>query len=293
MDLSGVICPVVTPFVDNRFAPDQMARNLEKWHTSKVSGYAVLGSTGEVPLLTTDERIAVVRTARAHVDRNKTLIVGTGFESTTETIDFIKRISEVEVDGVLVITPHYYKAQMSDEVYVDHFSTIAEHSPVPIIVYNVPKFTGVDMSTSVISKLSSHANIVGIKDSTDKISKISDLSTYSSVDFTVLIGNFSLFFHGLFSGLSGAVLAVANFASNACVDIHKRFDAKDYEGARTLFMELKPIAERIVGKYGVPGVKAALDICGYYGGAPRKPLMPLSEIERSGLKKLLQESKII
>lgn len=277
MDLSGVFCPIVTPFASGTVATDRLIANLRRWASCGLRGYVVLGSSGETVLLNEEEKIAVIRTAAEH-GGNKLIVAGTGCESTQETIDLTRRAAEAGAEAALVVTPSYYKSHYTDLAYARYFEQVAEASPIPVIVYNVPKFTGVDLSWQVIASLAQHPNIAGIKDSTDRVAKLSRmLSETADHDFQVLVGSYGLFLPGLQLGAPGAVLALANVAAQACVEIYRRHLSGDHASARSLFIRLLPVAEVVVSRYGVPGIKVAMDLCGYFGGEPRSPVQPLGE----------------
>ncbi|MFQ5751091.1 MAG: dihydrodipicolinate synthase family protein [bacterium] len=276
MRLAGIYIPVTTPFVDNRIAIEKLAFNLEKWNAYDLDGYVILGSTGEAVYLSQPEKLELVKTARKYIPREKKMIVGTGLESTVATIEFTNRVSELGVDCALVLTPNYYKNQMQDEHLLYHFNSVADKSSLPVILYNVPKFTKIDLSSAVIKQLSSHANIIGIKDSTSNLTKLMELVKIEATNFSLLIGNASNYLCGLLMGAQGAILALCNIAPKECGQIYRLYNNKSYEDARQLFLKVLPLATNIIASFGIPAIKAALDLLGYYGGKPRPPLLPLS-----------------
>lgn len=274
----GIYCPITTPFVGEKIAVNKLADNFEKWNTVDLAGYVVFGSTGEAAYLAIKEKLEFLQTVRSYVREDKALIIGTGHESTAETIEFTKRSAEIGPEAALVLTPHYYKPQMSDDCLMQHFVSVAEHSPIPIILYNMPVFTGIDMSVKSIEELSTHPNIIGIKDSTCNLTRITKLVGIASKKFKVFIGNATAFLPALLLGVDGAVLALCNIAAKQCVQIYRRYQDKNYESARQLFYRLLPITTELVATYGIPAIKAAMDALGYYGGPPRKPLLPASDV---------------
>ncbi len=188
-------------------------------------------------------------------------------------------------DAALVLTPNYYKPQLTDDVFQGHFESVANRSPIPVILYNVPVFTGVDMSAQAIRKLSEHENIIGVKDSTANFAKLVELTQLSRKTFSLMIGNFGNYFSGLFLGAAGAILAVANFAAKDCLEIYRCFQNKSFEPARSIYLRILPLATKVVGPFGAPAIKAAMDLLGLFGGAPRAPLLPadarlVTEIEQ-------------
>ncbi|MFQ5639178.1 MAG: dihydrodipicolinate synthase family protein [bacterium] len=275
MELSGIHCPITTPFVDKKIAPDKLAHNLEKWNETGLAGYVVFGSTGEAPYVSISERLELLRTARRYIPSEKTFIVGSGFETTDETINFTQRAAETGPDAALVLTPNYYKQQMTDDVFRRHFLAVAEKSPIPVLIYNVPIFTGIDISASVVKELSEHPNIIGIKDSSARLAKLLRVIEMSSQQFQVFVGNAASFFHGIYMGADGAVLALANVAPAQCVQIFEDCRNACHDAARQLFLRILPFATDVIVPYGIPAIKAAQDALGYFGGDPRAPLLPV------------------
>jgi len=276
MELKGIYCPITTPFCDGQGAADKLVYNLEKLAAANLAGYVLFGSTGEAPYISVAERIELIKAARAAIPPGKVFIVGTGFESTSETIAFTKQAVDLGADCALVLTPNYYKSQMSDEVCERHFVSVADKSPIPVILYNVPVFTGIDISANVVKKLSRHPNIIGIKDSTTNLTKLIDLTTIPR-HFKVLVGNAANFLAGLFLGAQGAVLALGNLAAKPCVEIYNLYGKGDYDEARRLFLLILPLATNVIAPYGIPGIKAGMDMLGCFGGLPRAPLLAVNE----------------
>lgn len=293
MKITGIYCPIITPFVEGKVATDKLAENLDKWNATGLDGYVILGSTGEAIYLTPDEKMEVIKIARKHISSNKKFIVGTGYESTTETIEFTKQVADLGAELALVVTPHYYKALLFDECIYRYFVDVADKSPIPILLYNVPKFTGINMNPSLVVQLASHPNIVGIKDSADKISQLNQHLKITSSNFNVLIGNDTLLLPGLFMGAQGAVVALSNVVPNICVEILRLFNAGLYEKARLLYFKIEPLAKVLISTYGIAGIKAALNLLGYYGGQPRKPLLPLDQELVEKVRKLLEEVELL
>lgn len=293
MELSGIYCPITTPFVNDKVAPDKLAENLQKWNATKLNGYVILGSTGETVYLSKSEKVEAIKCALANRARDKKIIIGTGHESTAETIRFTKLVADYGVDGALVVTPHYYKNQMIEDSLYRYYISVADNSPIPILIYNVPKFTGLDISPSLVRKLAPHPNILGIKDSSNKMSHLTELIKDSTSNFHVLIGNYTLLLPGFLIGAKGAILAFANVAPYDCVEIYRLFSEKSYNQARKLYLRLIPLAKALTSTYGIPAIKAALDLLGFYGGKPREPLLTLSQEKIDEIYPLLKEAKLL
>jgi 4-hydroxy-2-oxoglutarate aldolase len=293
MQLKGLYIPVTTPFLDEKPAGDKLIENLAKWNQLELSGYVMFGSSGEAPLVTKEERVSLVKTARKVITEKKTLIVGTGYESTAETIAFTLAAADLGADAALVLTPNYYKQHMTDDVLLRHYATVADRSPIPIILYNVPVFTGVDMSANVVRKLAEHEKIVGIKDSTANITKLLELTQIPPKAFSLVIGNAANYLTGLFFGAAGAILAVGNIASKECLQIYQRFCAGAQDEARAIFFRILPLATKMVGPLGVPTIKAAMDRLGLFGGAPRPPLMPVDDKLAAEIEQRLRAAELL
>lgn len=274
MQLRGLYIPVTTPFVDDKFAPDKLIFNLTKWNAVELSGYVLFGSSGEAPYLSREERIAILKTARGAIFGNRMLIVGTGYETTTDTIAFTRQAADLGADAVLVLTPNYYKPQMTDDALIRHYESIADRSAIPVIIYNVPVFTGVDMTAAAVKRLAAHERIIGIKDSTPNFAKLIELTQLSRNNFSLLIGNAANYLSGLLVGAAGAILAVANIAAKECLEVHRCVEEKSIDRARSVYLRILPLATKLIGPLGVPVIKAAMDRLGLYGGLPRAPLLP-------------------
>lgn len=274
---AGVFTPIITPFreddsVDERGLTDNVAR----WMATTLHGLVVLGSNGEAVQLEDEEADRVVDIVRAGVPAGRTLIAGTGRESTRATIAATRRAAAAGVDAVLVRTPAFFKTQMTTDVFVRHYTEVAEASPVPVLLYNVSMFTGVSLSPDAVERLATHPNIVGIKESGSDIALIAEYVTRTPENFTVLAGSATTFVHALCAGCDGAILALAGLAPDACVEMVALVAANRLEPARRLQRQLMPLARSVGGTYGVPGLKAALHLIGYASGPPRPPLRPVA-----------------
>jgi dihydrodipicolinate synthase/N-acetylneuraminate lyase len=278
MKLTGVFAPVPTPF-DHHDALDggRLRAALEHWMKTPLAGVVVLGSNGEAVMLDEDESERTIGVARDAVPRDRTLVVGTGRESTRATIRACKRAAQLGADAVIVRTPGFYKVQMSTPALVTHYAAVAEESPVPVLLYNFTAVTGVNLAPAAVEKLSQHHNIAGIKESGGDIGQIAEFVAGTRKDFRVLAGSALTFYAALLVGASGAILALAGVLPEACVRLYDLVQAGQHEDARLLQHRLVPIARLLSSTYGVPGLKAALHVVGVDVGEPRPPLMPLSD----------------
>ncbi len=281
MKLRGVMPPITTPFQNGKLALGKLRDNFQKWNKTGLSGYLVLGSNGEAVYLSETERIKVVETSRESIPRSKIMMVGTGMESTQETIRFTNQVAKMGGDCALVVTPSYFKASMKPQILYDHFIAVAESSRIGILIYNVPQFTGINLEPEWVAKLSEHSNIIGIKDSSGNIGQLSEIIHLSKKGVAVFVGSAPVFFPALCVGAVGGILAVANAVPGECVRIQNLLDRGKMKEARALQNRLTPLAKAVTTKYGIGGLKMAMDLTGYFGGDPRSPLKrPGKEVEK-------------
>lgn len=278
MQLTGVFAPIPTPF-DERDQLDlkRLRAALPRWIDSALAGLVVLGSTGEAVLLTEDESDRLIAGTRDALPSGRPLIVGTGRESTSHTIQATRRAGELGADAVLVRTPGFYKAQMTAEVFVRHYTAVADASPVPVLLYNFTAVTGVNLPAEAVARLSAHPNIVGMKESGGDVAQIGELISAGGDDFAMLAGSASTFYASLCAGAAGGILALAVLLPEACVRLFALTRKGDHAAARALQRRLVPLARLIGPTYGVAGLKAALRLSGCDVGGPRPPLIPVAD----------------
>ena len=270
---AGVYTPIVTPFRgDDTVDEAGLRSNVRRWMSSTLTGIVVLGSNGEAVQLDDDEADRVVTVSRDEVPKGRPFIVGTGRESTRATIAANARAARAGADAVLVRTPAFFKTQMTAEVFVRHYTAVADASPVPVLLYNVTMFTGVNLPVDAVATLADHPNIVGMKESGSDLAQISEYVTRTPGDFTVLAGSATTYFHALCAGCDGGILALASLFPDECVQLQALVREHRINEARSLQRRLTPIARTIGTAHGVPALKAALDLLGYAGGPPRPPL---------------------
>lgn len=285
----GVFAPIPTPFAGEAIAYDALAENLEKWAASPLDGLVVLGSNGEAVLLDEDERVELVRFVAAHNPGAKVIVAGTGCESTRATVRLTRRCAEVGAQAALVLTPSYYKGALDDAALERFFTDVADAAPVPVLLYNMPRNTGVNISAALAARLSRHPNIAGIKDSGGNIVQIQETIAASAPGFAVFAGSGSFLLATLLAGGVGGTMAVANLLPEECAGIYRLFCAGRLDEARDLQRRILPLNWAVTGKYGVAGLKAALEMRGYSGGDVRRPLLPVGEAARAELRRLLAD----
>jgi len=234
-------------------------------------------------MLSRDEADAILATVREAASSDKTLIAGTGAESTAETIARTKRAAALGYQFALVKTPYYYKPVYRAETYIRHYRAVADASPIPVLLYSVPQFTGITLETPEIIALAAHPNIVGIKDSSGNIQRVGEIIAGSSPDFAVLTGGSSVIYPALAMGAKGAILALAAALPEKCAEVHEFVQNGRHAEARQLQLALTEASKRIVSESGIPGVKFAMDLRGYRGGLPRLPLLPVAEEKKQSI----------
>ncbi len=293
MDLSGVFIPTATPFdVAGEVDLQAFRSNMSTWLSYPIRGLVVGGSTGEAVLLDEDERAGLIGAAREALG-DRLLIAGTGAESRRATLRLTRAAAARGADAVLVQPPAFYRGAMSPEATAEHYRAVADESPVPVIVYQVPlKMCTLDMPNEMVAELSSHPNIVGIKDSRGKLDLVRDLVARCEPDFQVLVGNGALLLPALQEGAVGGILGVANLMPGPCTTIASAHAAGDMVRAREVQGQVAPVHIGIVGALGVPGVKAALDLLGYRGGVPRPPLRALPSPLLDEVEAILGEANL-
>jgi 4-hydroxy-2-oxoglutarate aldolase len=274
---AGIYTPIATPFRDDGTVDERaLAANVSRWMTTPLTGLVVLGSNGEATSLDEAEADRVVEIVRAGVPASRPLIAGTGRESTRATIAATRRAAAAGADAALVRTPSFFKPQMTTDAFVRHFTEVADASPVPVLLYNVTLYTGVNLLPDAVERLAVHPNIVGMKESGSDIGQIAEYVARTPDDFTVLAGSATTLVHALCAGCDGAILALASLAPAECVLMLTLVREKRLDEAHALQRRLMPLARSVGTSYGVPGLKAALELKGYAGGPPRPPLRPVS-----------------
>ena len=285
--LSGVFAPITTPFHEQGdLLLEKLASNIQRLNQSRLRGYLVLGTNGEFRSLSSHEQMEVLKTVVKTASSGKVIMAGTGAESTKVSIELCHQAAEIGAHYGSLITPFFFAKKMTDKVLIQHFVQVADQSPIPVLLYNNPGVTGVTISTAVIKEVSSHPKIVGMKDSSP-----GNLSAYilnANPGFSLLAGSANFFFTGLLMGAVGGVLSLADAFPEPCCKLYDLGVNGQLKEGRELQFQLMELNQKVSGKFGVAGVKVAMDLAGFYGGPPRSPLAPLTAEEK---KKLLEELK--
>lgn len=286
--LQGVFLPITTPFdSDGSLNSGHLAENVREYARHETAGYLILGSNGENKALTESEKLQVVETVIANKAPEQVAMVGSIYESTRQTIAFAKAAEKLGADYITLLPPSYFKSQMKDSVLIRYFTDVASAIDTPCILYKAPQFSGgVDLSPPVIEACAKHPNIAGIKDSSS--SGIEKLLYYLPEDFAVLSGSINSFLSGMLHGATGGVISLANSLPALTVELYRLLAAGELGLGTQLSRRLVRANFDIAGRFGVAGVKCAMDFLGLHGDYPRLPLMPLSEEDRQVVKAALK-----
>jgi len=275
MKLQGIFPPIATPFDHNGDLYKAKAKqNIEKWNQTGLSGYVVCGSTGESVMLTTEEKTKLWEWVAEHAAADKLLLAGTGMESVRETVALTNLAASLGYKSAMVRTPHYYKNLLNrKEAQTLHFRAVADQAKIPIMIYNWPQATGLDIPVEAVVELSEHPNIIAIKESSGNLEKVMQMIREVKPGFQVLVGSAPTLAPAFAVGAVGAVVAFANAAPYACITIWEAHRTREAEAAMDWQNRIARAAYLVTTKYGVPGLKYAMDLNGYYGGPPRLPLV--------------------
>lgn len=275
--LAGIYAALTSPFVGDEVSTAKMRENVARYNRTALSGYLVLGSTGESVFLTDGESEALVEAVLEAAGPGKKVLVGTARESTRETIAFTNRVARPGVAAALVRPPSYFKSKMTHEALLRHFRAVADQSRLPVLVYNMPQNTGISLEPRLVIELASHPNIVGLKESSGSLAFVGEVVREVAERFHYFLGSGHVIHPGLEMGACGAILAVANAAPEMSAAIFGLHAAGKKDEARRLQLDLIPLNKAVMEVHGIPGLKYAQDLRGYYGGPARLPLLPLEE----------------
>ena len=294
LEVRGVFPPVPTTFDDRGdLALGRYQENIRRLCDAGVHGAVILGSNGEYVYLSEAEKREVIRAGVQAVPAGKFALAGTGCESTRATIALTNEAARMGAHAAMIVSPFYYKPQMDRKTLIKFYTDVADAAEVPIILYSVPKFTGIDLGVDLVAELAQHPNLIGIKDSSGNVIQLSEFLSTTPAGWNVLVGTGSALYAALALGVGGGVLALADVAPAQCVELYNLFNAGKHSGARDLQLRLLPVNKAVTGTYGIPGVKAAMDMLGYYGGPPRAPLSSLGATEKETLRGILNQAGLL
>ena len=291
--LNGIFAPIVTPFDQaENICYEAMRDNIQFYNTTQLRGYMPLGSNGEFQGLDDEEAAKILKLVCRYKTADKVVVGGCGRESARKTVAFIRSIADEGLDLAFILPPHYFAAQMTDEHFYRYYSRVADESPIPIVIYNAPKFSsGLSLSPALIARLAGHENIAAIKNS----SPVDDrdyLEATAGADFCVIAGNISKLYPGLVSGVIGGVISTASYLPEYCCRLFSLFRQGKRQEAEQLYHFLADFSARGIGPMGVPGVKLGMDLRGLAGGHVRNPLIDASPQQRQAITRLFEEHRI-
>lgn len=290
---NGIYPPLTTPFNrSGELDASALAENVARYNEIGFAGYVALGSNGEAVHMDADERSLIVSTVKRNAapPASGFLIAGVNEQSTRAAKLSIRRAADAGADAALVITPYFYKGNMNQAALAGHFRALADDSPIPILIYNIPQNTGVVIDPPTVAALADHERVIGIKDSSGNFIASAAMIRLTPPNFSVLVGSGAIVYPALMMGAAGAILALACIAGQACVDLYKSAIAGDHQKARDLQNRLTPVSNAVTSEFGVAGLKAALDMLGYAGRSVRQPLSDLGEHEKKKLETVLKNS---
>jgi 4-hydroxy-2-oxoglutarate aldolase len=290
INLKGIYPPIPTSFDDSgELALERMQENLIHLSKYSLAGFLILGSNGETVMLSQNEKIRVYEAARQVIPARMLMLAGTGGQSTRETIELTKAAEDSGADAALVLNPFYYKGLMTKDALVRHYHLVADQTDIPVIIYNMPANTGIDMTADTILAIAQHENIIGLKDSGGNLAKMGEIVGKARPGFQVLAGSAGFLFPALAVGAVGGILALANIAPQQCIEIHQLFLEGKMEIARKLQNSLIELNAMVTREQGVPALKAAMDMLSIYGGPCREPILPVSEAIKNSIADLLND----
>lgn len=292
MKLEGIYAPITTPFLDNgEIHYDALRQNLAKWGRSGLDGLVVCGSNGELPFIEFDERVELTRVCKRETEGKIRVVTGIHYPSTRETIACAKAVADAGCEAGLLLPPSYFKGQGMPGV-IHYFESIADASPIPIILYNMPGNTGVNMDAGTMLHLARHPRIIGVKDTAGDMTQLGTLCAGAPEGFGVFAGSGNYLLPALSLGVVGGTLAVANLYPASCRKLMELYEKGATDDARRLQHKLLVVSDAVTRRFGVPGLKAAMDSRGLFGGSCRSPLMPVSEAVKSEIIKILDEAAL-
>lgn len=289
--LRGVLPPMITPFLENGDVDyEGFASNIRKWNENKLAGYLVIGSNSETAYLSEEEKLELVKLTVENAAPGRHIMVGTGMESARETIRLTNVCAKLGAHSALVLTPFYYGGSMDAKALVRYYAAVADHADIPVLIYNVSKFTHVNIPAAAVEELSRHPNIAGMKDSNGDVPQLANFLRIADPGFQVITGSFSAWYPALALGITATISAMANCCPDPIAEVQALFDAGDWKGARALYQRFFPVNAAVTGAFGIPGLKYAADYMGYVGGHVRNPLVDSGGEDKIKIKAILDRA---
>ncbi len=293
-ELAGVYAPVATVFDESgELDLERYGKNLDWYCGTPLDGIVMLGSNGEFAALDFDERLRLIEAGAAAIDGRKTVLAGTGAESTKHTIHLTREAARLGVEYALVVTPHYYRPRYDRQAFLRHYQAVAEASPIPILVYIMTTYTGVDLPTGIVAELSQHPNIAGVKDSAGSAPKLAEMVANSADDFAVLAGSASFLYPALCVGAKGGIVALGNVAPRECKELYEFFQQGRHGAARSLQHKLLDPNAAVTSRFGIAGLKTAMGLVGLETSDPRPPQLPSTPEERAAIEQIFEDAGLL
>ena len=290
--IHGVIPPMITPFKDDgELDRDAFVSNIEKWNKDPLVGYLVLGSNSEAVYLSEDEKLDLVKLTVEHTEGNRLIMVGSGLESAKETIKLTNKCASLGAHCALVLTPCYYGSSMDSAAMIRFFSEVADHSDIPVFLYNVTKFTHVNIGADAVAELSRHKNIAGIKDSNGDVPQLATFLRVADPGFQVMTGTFSAWYPALCMGINATISAMANCCPGEIAETQKLYEKGKPRESYELYQRMFPVNTAVTGTFGIAGLKYACDYLGYSGGKVRNPLSDCTGTQQEQLRAIIDKAR--
>lgn len=294
MQIKGVIPPMITPFkINGDVDYESFVKNIEKWNEDRLAGYLVLGSNSETVYMTEEEKLKLVELTVKTAKKDRIILAGTGMESTRETIYLTNKAAKLGAHAALILTPFYYGGKMNDEALIKYFTDVADNVDIPVLIYNVTKFTHINISPYAVGVLSKHPNIIGMKDSSGDIPQMVKFKNVITEDFNLMVGTASAWFPALTLGVKAGIMALANCAPNQCDEVQENFEKGNVENSREIYIRMFPVNAAVTATFGIAGLKYSCSLLGYEGGYVRKPLLDLKDDDKTKIKEILSNAKLL
>ncbi|MBQ2455699.1 MAG: dihydrodipicolinate synthase family protein [Firmicutes bacterium] len=289
--IHGVLPPMITPFKENGDVDfEGFASNVKEWNKHKLAGYLVIGSNSETAFLNEDEKLELIKLTCENAAPGRQILVGTGMDSVRETIKLTNKAAKLGADAALILTPHYYSDNMQSANLVRFFTEVADNTDIPVLIYNVSKYTHVNIPADALATLSKHPNIVGMKDSNGNVPQLATFLRVADPSFQVMTGTFSAWYPALCMGITGIISAMANCCPDPIAEVQELYDAGKTAEAFALYQKWFPVNAAVTGKYGIAGLKYAADKNGFTGGFVRNPLLDSTEKDKAELDAILAKA---
>ena len=282
---------MITPFkAKGELDTNAFVSNIEKWNKAKLAGYLVIGSNSETVYLSEKEKLELVKLTASHAKKDRLVMAGSGLESARETVKLTNKCANLGAHCALVLTPFYYGSSMDSKAMIRFYTEVADNSDIPILIYNVTKFTHVNIGADAVAELSRHRNIVGMKDSNGDVPQLATFLRVADASFQVMTGTYSAWYPALAMGMTATISAMANCCPNEIAETQELYDEGKQKESFELYQRMFPVNAAVTGTFGIAGLKYACDYLGYSGGHVRNPLADLSEAQREQCRAIIDKA---